>query len=316
MAFTKYYFFYALYILLFSTHIFSLEFSFDRNEVQVSQNFALKLTFDRDDHAYKALFYEKILKQIKEQGLELVSFEDKKDHYLFSINPIFPALYIFYFEYPDGEKMSVFSPPLYVLKNDQYSSSLSEGNYLSHLSLDEKKVEPVNKSVVQKYVPPSSDKIKELSKKKEDFKKKLISILILLAVACLIYITVRFRRSKSISSSSFIDQLSGKIEHLKEGLLKDDISPKDFYVELTDLLRAFLEYELGIKALEMTTAEFLTHSLNYSSFKQPSQDVLKEILYKADMVKFAQGTINRQDGMLLLEKVKDFIHEHHTVREE
>ncbi|NCF70994.1 MAG: hypothetical protein GWP59_04750, partial [Chlamydiales bacterium] len=89
MAFTKYYFFYALYILLFSTHIFSLEFSFDRNEVQVSQNFALKLTFDRDDHAYKALFYEKILKQIKEQGLELVSFEDKKDHYLFSINPIF-----------------------------------------------------------------------------------------------------------------------------------------------------------------------------------------------------------------------------------
>ncbi|MCH1429978.1 MAG: hypothetical protein L7U87_04375 [Chlamydiales bacterium] len=305
-----------LSVVLFSVPVMTLELSFNSNKVQASQSFVLKMEFNHSDHAYKDLFYKKVLEQIKKQDLELISFEDNKEHYLFNINPIFPALYIFYIDYPDNLRESVVSEPLYVLKSGENDNLLSEDIYLSHLSLDEKKAEVINKSISQDYIPSSSEKITELYEKKESFKRALLIIVLFLAIACSIYIVFRFKRSKSVSSANFIDELSRKIERLREALLKDDISPREFYVELTNLLRGFLEYRIGIKALEMTTDEFLMHSLKHSPFSHSSQEVLKEILCKADMVKFAQGTINRQDGIQLLEKVKDFVHKHHVTTEE
>lgn len=54
---------------------------------------------------------------------------------------------------------------------------------------------------------------------------------------------------------------------------------KDFYVELTQVVRRYIQRKYGIKAPHMTTEEFLREA-------KPS-DALREFLVSADMIKFA-----------------------------
>ena len=75
---------------------------------------------------------------------------------------------------------------------------------------------------------------------------------------------------------------------------------KDFYVELTMVVRRYVQRKYGIKAPHLTTEEFLAEfeSLNVSKFEgsavelsnlqtfKPS-NTLKKFLESADMVKFA-----------------------------
>ena len=61
-----------------------------------------------------------------------------------------------------------------------------------------------------------------------------------------------------------------------------------FYVELTLIVRRFIEDEHGIKAPEQSTEEFLYSLTNHSTFDKPTRDQLTQFLNQADLVKFAK----------------------------
>jgi hypothetical protein len=63
---------------------------------------------------------------------------------------------------------------------------------------------------------------------------------------------------------------------------------KEHYAELSLILRSFLESRYGIAALESTTAE-IQQLLMSTDFSPKSQMDLKELLQKADMVKYAKS---------------------------
>lgn len=62
---------------------------------------------------------------------------------------------------------------------------------------------------------------------------------------------------------------------------------KDFYVELTMVVRRYVQRQHGIIAPHLTTEEFFDATRNAESFPKSTLDELIDFLRKADMVKFA-----------------------------
>ncbi len=62
---------------------------------------------------------------------------------------------------------------------------------------------------------------------------------------------------------------------------------KDFYVELTALVRRYVQRQHGVKAPHLTTEEFFEVARSSPSFPKNALDELVDFMRKADMVKFA-----------------------------
>ncbi len=62
---------------------------------------------------------------------------------------------------------------------------------------------------------------------------------------------------------------------------------KEFYLELTMIVRRYIERSYGVRAPEQTTEEFLEAVAQSPIFKPKTVEVLKEFLEAADLVKFA-----------------------------
>ena len=77
------------------------------------------------------------------------------------------------------------------------------------------------------------------------------------------------------------------LKRLDEANLIKDGKIKSYYVELTDILRTFIEKEHGILALESTTDEIMLDLSNVDISKETKLSI-KELLTQSDFVKFAK----------------------------
>ena len=82
-----------------------------------------------------------------------------------------------------------------------------------------------------------------------------------------------------------------ELAHLEfERLERDQLSQHDvkrFYVELTGIVRRYIERTTGVRAAEQTTEEFLREISSGSRFARAERQRLKDFLESADLVKFA-----------------------------
>ena len=62
---------------------------------------------------------------------------------------------------------------------------------------------------------------------------------------------------------------------------------KDFYIELTMVVRRYIERRHGVKAPNLTTHEFLTAAQKSSAFSEDVIEKLKKFLESSDLIKFA-----------------------------
>lgn len=79
-----------------------------------------------------------------------------------------------------------------------------------------------------------------------------------------------------------------QLEQLQERKLWQMGAEKEYYTELTDILRTYLSGRFGIDAMEMTTSEILTAIKNDPFVDQFSKQV-NDVLSEADFVKFAKA---------------------------
>lgn len=63
---------------------------------------------------------------------------------------------------------------------------------------------------------------------------------------------------------------------------------KEYYVDLSDIVRHYLENRFSMKAPEMTTEEFLLYANNSDALSDTQKIFLKDFLNGCDMVKFAK----------------------------
>ncbi|MCH2211770.1 MAG: DUF4381 domain-containing protein [Fuerstiella sp.] len=81
---------------------------------------------------------------------------------------------------------------------------------------------------------------------------------------------------------------------------------KEFYVEITGVVRRYIERSTGIRAPEQTTEEFLHEILSETLFSDDEQRRLQQFLESADLVKFAGHQPDRNDMDSSIERAREF----------
>jgi hypothetical protein len=95
-----------------------------------------------------------------------------------------------------------------------------------------------------------------------------------------------------------------------ERLLGENLADRDvklFYVELTAVVRRYIERTTGILAPEQTTEEFLRQISTEPSFAPDERRRLKDFLESADLVKFAAYQPRREDLEESFRRAKTFV---------
>ena len=128
----------------------------------------------------------------------------------------------------------------------------------------------------------------------EDWSTPLwISVVILLLTALLLYIIIRLKDNKPIIRRIKLKPKMAphkaamlKIEHIKEEKIWQKEDSKEYYTELTDTLRQYINERYGFNAMEMTTPEIIEHLQEVND--ENALRELRELFQTADLVKFAK----------------------------
>lgn len=78
-----------------------------------------------------------------------------------------------------------------------------------------------------------------------------------------------------------------ELGELESQVLADELTADQFYTGATDIVRRYVERQFGIDAPRLTTAEFFSRITSRSFVSDDQQQLLREFLETADLVKFA-----------------------------
>jgi len=113
------------------------------------------------------------------------------------------------------------------------------------------------------------------------------AVLVLCVIAVIVFAVCRRRRPEP----TLWERTEEALRKLRAGLASGGVSPEQGYIDLTDLVRGYLEARYGIPASTRTTPEFLADVNGPSSpLPKPERPFLREFLEAADKVKFAALT--------------------------
>ena len=134
----------------------------------------------------------------------------------------------------------------------------------------------------------------------DDFKNYLYLLLAALAIIgfCIYYFVIRKKKPEEEAPTyRTLKPLEEALHHLSEldkKLLWQNNQIKEYYSELTDIIRSYLEKELQIPALEKTSDEIIEMLTDFHDAETilTSKDILKklnDLFREADLVKFAKS---------------------------
>jgi hypothetical protein len=131
------------------------------------------------------------------------------------------------------------------------------------------------------------------------FREMLPWILAAIAVAALVILGIWYFKKRRRKEPIFVLKpkvvlqphelaLQG-IEKLRVKKLWQAGKVKEYYSELTEILRKYIEDKFQVPALEQTSAEITMSLINHPGCSATSLDKLSHLLIMADMVKFAKA---------------------------
>ncbi|MBN2578058.1 MAG: hypothetical protein JXB10_03625 [Pirellulales bacterium] len=124
----------------------------------------------------------------------------------------------------------------------------------------------------------------------------ILIVLLLVGGGAAVWFTRRQRREKALLALMLTpeDLARSELDELaRSGLAERDV--KQFYVELTGIVRRYIERTTGIRAPEQTTEEFLREIHCAKVYSDEVNRRLKDFLEAADLVKFAAHRPRRED---------------------
>ena len=96
------------------------------------------------------------------------------------------------------------------------------------------------------------------------------------------------------------------LDTLEEKKLWQNGKIKEYYSELTDIIRHYLNQQHGIEAMEMITAEILS-AYDSAGLQTDARSILNNILVQADYVKFAKAIPLNNENELSMTYSRQFI---------
>lgn len=121
----------------------------------------------------------------------------------------------------------------------------------------------------------------------------LISIIALLFFV-LVYMNPPYKPSPALPFRIILGARDKALKKL-EGIKSKRPEPTEFYVELTDTLRNYIEEYYQMPASSYTTEEFLHEAIGHPEFSPKMREDLKQFLVKADRVKFASHLPSQEE---------------------
>ena len=119
-------------------------------------------------------------------------------------------------------------------------------------------------------------------------------------------LTEKLKKTKPANASDQV-WLKQRLEELRQQQLWQQGKVKEYYTELTDTVRVYLEEACGIQSTEMTTDQTLDAFHSSPASGSETEASLRQILQAADMVKFAKSQPQPYQHDLALGQAIDFI---------
>lgn len=126
----------------------------------------------------------------------------------------------------------------------------------------------------------------------------IIIAVIILALGAVIVILSRIKRKKKEEVAPRRPAYEIALEQLERLKLMDLSRPgkiKEYYFEISVIIRVYLEDRFNLRAPEMTTEEFLIRVQDYPQLAGGYKALLKEFLLACDLVKFAKYLPSRKE---------------------
>ena len=99
---------------------------------------------------------------------------------------------------------------------------------------------------------------------------------------------VWLRRAEARARETAFDRAAARLDRLRRQGLPDASSVDAWYVELSDIVRRYIEARFGLRAPERTTEEFLAEAGRSAELSPPHRELLSAFLERCDRVKFAR----------------------------
>lgn len=135
-----------------------------------------------------------------------------------------------------------------------------------------------------------------------------LSVFILVLGVCLIVKLRKSTRSLSIIKKAALlphEWAVQQIEQLKKFYSGTEYMVKDYYTNLIDIFRGYLQRRFKINALEMTSEEIMKNLLQIKD-EESIRDIRK-ILETADVIKYARGATTITEDQINLMKIYSFV---------
>jgi hypothetical protein len=110
----------------------------------------------------------------------------------------------------------------------------------------------------------------------------------LLVLGGLYYLVNRPRRQYTSPPPPAHEVALAALARLRQKRLLDEGKLEEFYVQLSSIIRRYLEDRFALRAPEMTTEEFLSVTAQDRRLSAPQRRLLSDFLSQADLVKFAR----------------------------
>ena len=147
-------------------------------------------------------------------------------------------------------------------------------------------------------------------------------VIILTGLAYLIYYLSKHKKEKEVvvvekkkPTIPAIVTARAKLAGMKENELWNSAKTKDYYTDLTDIAREYLEGQFQIDAVEMTTDEIMreVNELNLNDF---TKSKLQNTLTTADFVKFAKANPTAEQNKQSFIDINSFVEDSYIFFEE
>ncbi|MDQ6471339.1 hypothetical protein RB619_11845 [Flavobacterium sp. LHD-80] len=127
--------------------------------------------------------------------------------------------------------------------------------------------------------------------------KYVLAVLIILGIGAFVYWYVKKRQQKKIEEEVYktpIEKATSLLNNLEQKELVQKGEIKEYYSELTDIARNYIEEAIHIPAMESTTSELIQAIRTASTKKKmtltpETVENLERVLRQADLVKFAKS---------------------------
>lgn len=276
----------------------------DTHKIRIGEQIKMQLTFDYENPRGNAVVLWPIYDDLLTDGIEIVSKSIDKDELIDSSKALYRRQQRFILTSFEEGTYSI--PPQEI--------ELGDSTYLTDSALILVETVPVDTSKGVYDIKPIYAVDYPITERSKDWFLEnwyWIAIILGLIIAFLVYRYVQQRKKQEgpaeakviipahILAMEKLDQL------LKEEAWKSE-QKKNYYSELTDTVRSYLENRFDIHAMEKTTREII-QDLKYSPISEADKVYLRKILREADMVKFAKFSPTHEDALVYLHNSIDFV---------